>query len=536
MRDPSQEVARIAAHYAAEGSAFPRMSVAEFTSRQCARFAERIAIEVVETQETLTYADLWSRVTLAADALSARGLHAGDRVAIQMPNGWEYPVLWLALAQIGAVHVPVNTRYSPKEIAYVIADSGAELMIVADDLATAAEQAANSLNKPEIVECAGAFFSSLGWAEKRAAYAPQPDDLLNIQYTSGTTGMPKGCMLTHDYWLVLARSAALWDAVPVQRILSAQPYFYMDPQWITLKTLLNGAVMVIAPGLSSSRFLDWLLDYRIDWCMFPILMARLPRTGREGKTALSQVATFGWDAETCARFHQDYGVRACEGFGMTEIGLGTVMPPELDIMSDSVSTGIGAPCRETSVRRADGTLADPGEAGEFWVRGRSIFQGYWKRPEATAMACPGDGWFRTGDIFTKDSDGFHWITGRLKDMIRRSSENIAAREVEAVLCTLPDIVEASALAEPDRRRGEEVLAVLQHRQGCPADDAVEAFVAASNDALAVRLAVFKRPRYWIFVAEHPRTASNKVQKVQLRKQISGRRAYDNAEKCWVTLP
>lgn len=416
----------------------------------------------------------------------------------------------------------------------MLADSGARLMIAAEGLTAEARQAAASARAE--VTSADAVFAGLGRAPRRVPHAPSPDDLLNIQYTSGTTGMPKGCMLTHDYWLVLARSAALWDATPAQRLLSAQPYFYMDPQWITLKTLLNGATMVIAPGLSSSRFLGWLIDHRIDWCMFPVLMARQPRTGREGETLLKQVATFGWDAETCARFHADYGVRAREGFGMTEIGLGTMMPAEFEALRDSASTGIAAPCRETSVRRADGTPAEPGEPGELWVRGRSIFRGYWNRPDATAEVCPGDGWFRTGDIFVRDADGFHWITGRIKDMIRRSSENIAAREVEAALCATPGIVEAAALAEPDSTRGEEVLAVLQHAQGCPDDGDVAALVGAISDALETRLAVFKRPRYWVFVTEYPRTASNKVQKAQLRAAIAGRRAYDHAAACWVILP
>lgn len=535
MSSLSDDAARVAARYQAAGAAFPRLSVAAFTRQQCALHADRVAIEVLETGETLTYAALWSRVDLAADALCARGIGAWDRVAIQMPNGWEYPVLWLALAQIGAVHVPVNTRYSPEEIAYVLADSGARLMIAADHLAEAARGAAVVAGGGAAVEDASAFLASLGHAPGRAPHDPSPDALLNIQYTSGTTGMPKGCMLTQDYWLVLARSAALWDATPASRILSAQPYFYMDPQWITLKALLNGATLVIAPGLSSSRFLDWLLDHDVDWCMFPVLMARLPRTGREGQTHLKQVATFGWDAETCARFHADFGVRAREGFGMTEIGLGTMMPAEFEAMRDSASTGIAAPCRETSVRRADGSLAAAGEPGELWVRGRSIFQGYWNRPDATAEVCPGDGWFRTGDIFVRNADGFHWITGRIKDMIRRSSENIAAREVEAALCTLLDIIEAAALAEPDRTRGEEVLAVLQHAAGCPDDNRVAAMAHAAFDALESRLAVFKRPRYWIFVTDYPRTASNKVQKAQLRARIAGRRAYDIAGKCWVTL-
>lgn len=524
---------RIAAEWQAAGHDFPVMSVAAFTRAQCTDFADRTAIHVIETGETLSYAALWTRIGQVAGGLSALGIKPRDRVAIQMHNGWEYPVLWLALAQIGAAHVPVNTRYSIEEIAYVLRDSGAALLLVADDLHPGLGADIHAMTRVEKIT---PFLHSCETAPPPPPHDPAPDDLLNIQYTSGTTGMPKGCMLSHDYWLVLARSAALWDKTPVQRILSAQPYFYMDPQWITLKTLLNGATMFIALRLSSSRFLDWLLDYKIEWCMFPIVMARMPRTGREGDTQLIQCSTFGWDAETALRFHQDYGARTREGFGMTEIGLGTAMPAVFEHMRNSASTGIAGPCRETSVRRPDGSEADAGEQGELWVRGRSIFQGYWNRPNATAKACPGDGWFRTGDLFKRDADGFHWITGRIKDMIRRSSENIAAREVEAALCALPDIVEAAALAEPDPMRGEEVLAVLQHAQGTLDEAAAQSLVKAATTALQGKLALFKIPRYWIFVTDYPRTASNKIQKPQLRAAICSQCAYDLAHDCWITLP
>ncbi|WP_208539285.1 class I adenylate-forming enzyme family protein [Algihabitans albus] len=535
----AERVRAEADRFQAAGSAFPQISVADFAAAQCARFSERTAIEVIETGEMLSYAALWQLVSAAAGALAAHGVAPGDRVAIQMPNGWEYPVLWLALAQIGAVHVPINTRYTAEETAYVLTDSGARLMIAAASFVATAREAVRAAPQAPTLQEAEAFFAGLRDAPPPPNHRAAPDDLLNIQYTSGTTGMPKGCMLSHDYWLVLARSAALWDAVPARRLLSAQPYFYMDPQWITLKTLLNGATLVIGPGLSASRFLGWLLDHRIDWCMFPILMARQPRSGRERDTQLKQVATFGWDAETCARFHADYGALAREGFGMTEIGLGTAMPASLEDMRESASTastGIAGPCRETSVRGPDGEILAPGREGELWVRGRSIFKGYWNRPEATAEACPGDGWFRTGDIFVKNAQGFHWITGRIKDMIRRSSENIAAREVEAALCTLPGLVEAAALAEPDDLRGEEVLAVLQHSDGVPSQDTAEGLIATLRSGLEPHLAVFKRPRYWAFVADYPRTPSNKVKKAELRAQIAGRPAYDSASESWTTLP
>lgn len=531
----SVEAARWIARFRALGEAFPLMSVPDFVAQQCAAYGPRTAIEVIETGEMLTYGALWKQIEKAAGALLLLGIKPGDRVAVQMRNGWHYPVLWLAIARIGAVHVPVNVRYTPEETAFVLKDSGARLMIVAD-MFEADAHTAQALSETDLnVETETAFFTSLAGTSKPTAHRPEPDALLNIQYTSGTTGMPKGCMLTHDYWLVLARGAAAWDAEPAKRILSAQPYFYMDPQWITLKTLLNGATMVIAPGLSSSRFLGWIIEHEIDWCMFPILMARQARTGREGTTRLKQVATFGWDAETSTHFENDFGALAREGFGMTEIGLGTAKPANLDNTISPASTGLAAPCRETSVRRSDGTEAQAGEQGELWVRGRSIFKGYWNRPDATSEACPGDGWFRTGDLFIKDADGFHWITGRIKDMIRRSSENIAAREVELALCSLPDIVEAAALAEPDPVRGEEVLAVLQHGELTPQPDALADYVAGAVKLLEGRLARFKWPRYWTFAEGYPRTPSNKVRKQQLRDQIRGQQAYDLAAKQLVTL-
>lgn len=517
--------AQWAARFERIGLGFPHMTVAEFAEAQCQAHGANTAIEVIETGESLTFSQLWQRVTEAAHGLHKLGVGRGDRVAVQLPNGWHYPAIWLALARLGAVHVPVNTRYTPEEVRFVLNDSGAQVMV-----ALGAEASV-------VPGVQGVAVAELFQPPQSGAHLPpgptDPETLLNIQYTSGTTGLPKGCMLSHDYWLVLARSAAAWDAEPARRILSAQPYFYMDPQWITLKALLNGATMVIAPGLSSSRFLGWLIEHRIDWCMFPILMARLPLSGAEPQACLKQVATFGWDPETCRRFHDHYAGLAREGFGMTEIGLGTAMPAAAQQMFDSASTGIAGPCRQTSVRRPDGSEAAPGEEGELWVRGRSIFQGYWNRPDATQQACPGEGWFRTGDLFVKDANGFHWIRGRIKDMIRRSSENIAAREVEAALCSLPGIVEAAALAEPDSLRGEEVLAVLQHADAPPSDMA--AFVEGARPALAQRLAVFKRPRYWIFTDHYPRTASNKVQKTQLRQALLGRPAFDSQTASWVTL-
>lgn len=213
---------------------------------------------------------------------------------------------------------------------------------------------------------------------------------------------------------------------------------------------------------------------------------------------------------TCRNFKKRFGVLAREGFGMTEIGLGNWMPPALDEMFDSGLVGLDAPFRETTIRNEAGDPVQPGERGELWVRGRSILQGYWSKPHADAdsFRAADDGgphWFRTGDLFESDSNGFLWLVGRLKDMIRRSSENIAAREIEAVVRELSQVEDCAAVAVPDAERGEEIKIYVQLKEGVGAADLP--FVQIKGHC-AKRLAAFKVPRFYTYIDAFPRTVSN----------------------------
>ncbi len=519
------------------GAAIPHSTIGAAVSAACARHPERTAIEVFDRGERASFAEFEVLTHRYAHALAKMGIRAGDRVGIMLPNRLAYPALFVALMRLGAVHVPVNTRYTPHEIEYVLTDAGANLFLHDASYSNVVSALPDSLRKTIQISAVGDGDTTFDQSVKSCPETPidtqptDPDTLANIQYTSGTTGFPKGCMLTHDYWLVLAHAAIAWDAQPARRILSAQPYFYMDPQWITLKALLTGATLVIAPGLSSSRFLGWLLDHQIEWCMFPLLMTRQPEDPRESATRLKQVATFGWPPETCRTFRRRFGTIACEAFGMTEIGLGTWVRPELDMMYDSGSVGFAAPCRETTIRNEDGLPVKPGETGELWVRGRSIFKGYWNRPEANADVFRDGGWFRTGDLFRADDAGALYLVGRLKDMIRRSQENIAAREVEAAICTLPEVEDAAAVPVPDPKRGEEVKIYLQLKGGARREDLpVQAVLAHAR----THLAAFKVPRYIAYVDQFPRTASNKVEKKTLTAGVSDLRvdSFDAEEGIW----
>ncbi|WP_186418754.1 class I adenylate-forming enzyme family protein [Bosea sp. CS1GBMeth4] len=534
-----------AAQLAAERARIERLeagalttTIGAFCRKRAAALGARPFLDVFERGERATYAQTEQTSNLIANGLASLGIGKGDRVAVMLPNRILYPLLFLALAKLGAIHVPVNTRYTPREIAYVTGDSGAAALIVdpahLETLAAVEERdrlppAARTLVPDGKARAGMVDFDAL---VAGASDAPPrdpgiaPDDLMNIQYTSGTTGFPKGCMLSHDYWMVLAQSAAWWDAEPVSRLLTAQPFFYMDPQWHLLKTMVLGGTLFMAPQLSSSRFIGWVKRYGIEWCQFPILMTRQPEAPDDGATALKQVASFGWDGETCRAFKRRFGVRAREGFGMTEIGLGTLMPPGFEAMFDSGSVGIDGPFRQTTIRDEAGRAVPPGRRGELWVRGRGLLQGYWNRPGADAEAFrPADDggprWFRTGDLFEADEDGFLWLVGRLKDMIRRSSENIAAREVEAVIRELPQVEDCAAVPVPDAKRGEEVKIYVQLKPGItPAELPPEAILAHARAGLAA----FKVPRFYAYVESFPRTVSNKIEKRNLVAGVADLRA------------
>jgi acyl-CoA synthetase (AMP-forming)/AMP-acid ligase II len=281
--------------------------------------------------------------------------------------------------------------------------------------------------------------------------------------------------------------------------------------------------------MGSTRFVSWLAKYKIDWCQFPELIARqLHEPLRE--LALRDVAAFGWSPETSRHFRKFINLPSRDAFAMTEIGFGTQMPFDLRNLYDSGSVGIRAPFRSVRIMKDDNSVAGPGEVGELWVTGRGIFSGYWNRPEANAEAFV-DGWFRTGDLLRADDSGFHWLVGRVKEMIRRSSENIAAREVESVIRELPEIEDAAAIPVRDPMRGEEVKIYVQLKQQySPEHVSVDYILSHAR----LHLAPFKVPRYVSYIDSFPRTASNKIIKRDLIAATQDLRvgAYDAQDLVW----
>ena len=463
----------------------------------------------------ITYAGLAATTRRIAAGLAARGVRRGDRVGVMLPNIPTFPLTWLALARIGAVMIPVNTGYTARELDYILGDGGAAHLVVHEDCLPALLDllATKTLLDPANIHVVGRpprgmrAWAALPDADGSSGEAPGLDDLVNLQYTSGTTGFPKGCMLTHRYWLTLGRVAA-GRSGDVRVVLAAQPFYYMDPQWLLLMAMHLGGRLVVAPKPSATRFMGWLREEAVEYCIFPQVVLKQPESPLDAQTALKRASIFGLRSDMHAAMERRFRCIARESFGMTEIGSGLITPAEAVEMVGSGTCGLPSPFREASIRDADGRELGADETGELWIRGPGILQGYWNKPEANAAGFR-DGWFRTGDLFRRDARGFHYIVGRVKDMIRRSGENIAAREVEAVLLQLDAVLEAAVIPVPDPDRGQEVKACLVLQPGLtPADLPAERVFAHC----AGQLARFKVPRFLEYRETLPKTPSQKITK------------------------
>ncbi|XIA67505.1 class I adenylate-forming enzyme family protein [Bradyrhizobium sp. TZ2] len=524
-------------------AAYETTTIAQLVSMRARTHGSTTAIDIFERGERATYSEMDRWSNKYARALQAFGVRKGDRVGVMLPNRIEFPILWFAFAKLGVVLVPVNMRYTPREIEYVLHDTQTKFAIVDESawpVFSAMDPWPQDLAKERVIHVgqpsAGAA-TTLDEVLNHVEDGPvdediHPDDLLNIQYTSGTTGFPKGCMLTHDYLGVASYASVYHNYEPHQRYLYTAPFFDATTQIYLLKSYRQGGTLYLATQFSSTRLIAWIKQYRIEWSEFSEWMTHQPEATAESLTCLKQAGSAGkrWSPDTVRRFREQFGVRNSRWYGMTEIGYGT-QTPDIEEMDDSNSVGIRSPYRVLKLVNEDGSPTPVGEVGELWVKGRAIFKGYWNRPDANAAAFEGE-WFKTGDLLRRDELGFHWLVGRKKDMIRRADhENISALEVETVVCEITEIADVAAVPVPHDERGEEVKIYVELKEGVtPADLLVERILEHAR----ARLAVFKVPRYIAFTPALPRTTSrDKVLKRELMNvsdPVAG--AYDSEQKRW----
>jgi acyl-CoA synthetase (AMP-forming)/AMP-acid ligase II len=480
---------------------------------------DTIACQFIATDETVTYARLREEVSRIAAGMYALGIRHGIKVAVMLPNTSAFPLTWLALARIGGVMVPVNIRYTGRELNYAVTDSEATFVILDAAYLPVLEDAALGLSARHVIVVGEPSASFINWDRLRTTSpAPPPtppaiDDLMNIQYTSGTTGLPKGCMLAQRYWLTCAKSYATCDGLRYRRILSANPFFYMTPQWLLLMAFYQRATLYVAPHLSLSRYADWMRIYQIEFCWFPQdahIAVSPTQVDRDNTMIRANLSLHR--KELHAAIEQRFGFPLRTAFGMTEIGMGLYTPLAASEMTGSGSCGIPGPFREARIADLNGNTVSAGQDGELLFRGPGLLQAYWRKPDATQAAFHGD-WFRSGDLARQDSRGFVTIVGRIKEMIRRAGENISATEVESVLLALPGVAEAAAVPVPDAQRGEEVKAYLVLQEGITQTGLTPERVIAH---CRTQLASFKVPRYIEYRSTPlPRSTSGKVQKPTL---------------------
>jgi long-chain acyl-CoA synthetase/crotonobetaine/carnitine-CoA ligase len=519
-------------------------TLGEFIRERSTVLGDQVAAIWFQDKRSLTYLELHERADRLASSLNTIGVRKGTHVAVMLPNVPETMIVWTAIGRIGAVMVPVNPNYTPTELSFVLNDSDTQFFIV-DESCTALLAAIP--NRPAMIADASVIVFGKKTGDQRSlssliddgAFPFSPpvvvtgSDLLNIQYTSGTTGFPKGCMLTHDYWMRTGYSLAITRNVgrPIKNVLVWQPFFYMDGMWQILSSFIFGATTHVVRRMSMTQFFDWLVAFKIDSCTFPeAALKSFPAGPRDKEIKLEYIYAFGWRPESKREAEQRFGCKARDAYGMTELGTATVTPIRCGERNFQQTCGLPAPERKLKIVDESGFAVPPGTAGELWVGGPGIMWGYYKRPEANAESFRG-AWFRTGDIFRQDDDGYYFIIGRIKEMVKRSGENIAAREVEAVLNSIDDILESAVVPVPDERRGEEVKAYIRLQEGltresCPPD---RIFKHCSE-----HLARFKIPRYFEYVDAFPRTATGKIAKQQLIREIGDLRlrSFDRLDAIW----
>lgn len=476
---------------------------------------------------TTTYRELDERVTRLAHGLRELGVGPGDRVALLSANHPAYLETLFAAGLLGATFVPLNARLTAAEIEYTLRDSGASVLIHSTASGAIATDAARAVDLRRRVVLEGPDDNGApGYEELVAAAASSRideqvghEDPCFIMYTSGTTGRPKGVVLTHGNIVFAVMNAVIdLDLHSDEVALVCAPLFHTAAlDMVALPTLLKGGNVLIAPGFDAGRVLEVLERDRVTYAFaVPTMLDQMTAHQRWPGTDLSAIRRILVGAAPVPprtlRTYTERGVKMCQGYGLTEAGPGTlVLTP--DNAERKLGTA-GVPHFFTDVRivGADGRAVAPGERGEIQICGPNVMRRYWNNPQATADAFADGRWFRSGDVGAADADGFVSIVDRLKDMIISGGENIYPAEVEAAILDMPEVASCAVFGVPDEKWGETGCAAVTPAPGADIDH--ERLV----DFLTPRLARYKIPKSTLVLDEIPRNATGKIRKDILRSR------------------
>ena len=483
--------------------------------------------------KSYSYGQVREGVLRTASLFRELGVRHGDRVCLFMPNCVEYLYCWFGLSELGAISVPINTAYRRDETAYILNNAEAVALVTDPSLADVAGDAADLAPGIRHRILRGGGPAGEGWISFQTAFdratplldrhKVSPDDVSMLVYTSGTTGNPKGVMVTHRMYAAAGQGFAHWtQATPDDRFFTCLPFYHANIQYYsTMGALAAGATLVIVDRFSASRFWGQVRESQATVVNFiGMMMPVLAKNPEQPDDADNTVRLFygspSFSPEFLSEFQERFATDIIVGFGMTETCYGTIEA----IREDRRAGSSGRPRQhpdprfENTVRIADaetGRHVGPNTVGEITIKNPAVMPGYWRNDEQNRETLR-EGWLYTGDLGWLDDDGFLYFVDRKKDIIRRRGENISSQEVENVIKANPNVLDCAVVAVPSELGEDEVKAYVTPRPGATVKPEEVVYWCADH------LAYFKVPRYWEVRDELPRTPSLRVRKDVLRQE------------------
>jgi acyl-CoA synthetase (AMP-forming)/AMP-acid ligase II len=519
----------------------PALSVPEFALAAGRERPDAPALIDGLKGDTITHGQLAAYVDRVAANLHARGLRKGDVVAVFCPNTPWFPVVFHGIAAAGCVMSPINSLYTPDEIAFQLEDSGAKILITISLFMDRASVAVEKSPVEEVIVLDG-MEGHAGMLDLLGGDAPSvqveidpANDLVTLPYSSGTTGLPKGVMLTHRNLVAnVAQCLPLLKTGADERIIAVLPFFHIYGLTVLMNQgLALGGAVVTLPRFDLEDFLRTIQEHRITRAFVapPILLAlaKHPLVDSYDLSSLTSITSgaapldeqLALAAQNRLRKGADTGVVVAQGYGMTELSPVShtspdvsAMPPGLTREVPKGSVGFAIPNTECRlVDPATGEDAAPGQSGELWVRGPQVMKGYLNNEKATAETLDAEGWLHTGDVAVVDEYGCYTVVDRVKELIKYKGYQVAPAELEAVLINHPEISDAAVIGVKDADSGEELPKAFVVR--APGSELTEDAVMAY---MTEHVAPHKKIRFVEFIDQVPKSAAGKI----LRKELKAR--------------
>ncbi len=479
-----------------------------------------------ETDQRLTYGQFAKEARQLSARLQAIGINAGDHVGFLLHNGYQTATIFIGAMAAGFVATPLNLLSQGAALAYVLEHSNVRVVFTSAHYEQQLREAISLLSPPhaDVIQVvvidsdAAEVHASFGECALDADISASTPALL--MYTSGTTGKPKGALLTHKNLLHAARSVCDWHGLTENdRVLSSLPLYHINGQCIaTIAPFVSGGSIIAPHKFSARMWWSWVERYQPTWLnLVPTIIAYLlndaaanTATGRQWPNIrFARSASAPLPPEQHRAFENLFGIGVIEAMGMTECASVVFCNPQNTTARKYGTPGLPCGVEVRVVSTDTGATLSDGATGELQLRGNNVMLGYYDAPDKTAEAMAENGWLRTGDLGHRDADGFYFVTGRIKELIIKGGENIAPREIDEALLSHPAVLEAAVVGIPDTNYGQDILAAIVLKEGAVCDE------EALRQHCVRILGRYKTPKIFRFVDDLPKGASGKVQRLKL---------------------